>query len=849
MLRTRHDYGQDGDEDVSEHPLCKQRKTANTNTIPESEAIARFVQYQGIDARDNARLRLGDNFYGDVTIQHAALAPAVDVSSHDRERKLFLESLEFAQMDMRHMTVHTHLDGTCDWLLDTLEYKRWMDPGLVSEHHGFLWIKGRAGAGKSTLMKFTCTRAEENCSGNEHVLCFFFNTRGVPLEKSTNGLFRCLLYQMIDKIPEIYSKLDKRLLGIVRRQGWFPAVLKDLFKDAVTRLTGETLTCFVDAMDECLADEVEDIVSFFDDLGDYVSTHTKRFRICLSSRLYPNLKSVRSIEIQLEGQRSHNEDIRVYVEKRLVIDSEQLKKDLLRRIKTKARGVFLWVVLVVQLLNNDDRRGNAHEIYDRLEQIPAELSDLFDDLLKRAPHNQNLRPLLRLLTFSKKPLRFEAMYSALTFENDAVTKKDIVASCFDESTQEKFILDASKGLVEVIWPGYVQFMHESVRAYLTGEGMKHLVGTDDAPPDQRLDLNGYGLNLDGSDIIKARCHNDLKLLCFRYIIYAVKLFTATGISIEEMIQDYHGSTDGRLAFLEYAMHTIYSYAESAHIHGLRQVTFIETLPRMVLDATCCWFDVRSVKLLSDTAMLQRINSSWYDKVCLLVMNQCPTLLESILQHEALSGSDLCRAGDLLHLSIQNNSCTSVILQAGADPNGRNRAGIAHLHSAISPRLCYESIQDLLEAGARPYSTVVGEPDSLYEACARQDLSLTKLLLGEHFKAETNCLAYKTSLVRSLGKASSLDDKPICVFLVGKGAETGLWSHTIDLDHAKDEASINLMIEDHELVGIIRSQAPQVHVHADSKNKLTLQFKRWLQRDFDIAFRLLGRARGVSPKIG
>jgi ABC-type ATPase involved in cell division len=58
----------------------------------------------------------------------------------------------------------------------------------VTEHHGFLWIKGKAGAGKSTLMKYLYDNAEKNWIAGQIVVSFFSNARGAPVERSLEGM-------------------------------------------------------------------------------------------------------------------------------------------------------------------------------------------------------------------------------------------------------------------------------------------------------------------------------------------------------------------------------------------------------------------------------------------------------------------------------------------------------------------------------------------------------------------------------------------------------------------------------------------------------------------------------------
>jgi type II secretory ATPase GspE/PulE/Tfp pilus assembly ATPase PilB-like protein len=63
-------------------------------------------------------------------------------------------------MYIRQKNIRVALDNTCNWLFSTMEYRDWLDRRNIAEHHGLLWIKGKPGAGKSTLMKEALHRAE-----------------------------------------------------------------------------------------------------------------------------------------------------------------------------------------------------------------------------------------------------------------------------------------------------------------------------------------------------------------------------------------------------------------------------------------------------------------------------------------------------------------------------------------------------------------------------------------------------------------------------------------------------------------------------------------------------------------
>jgi ABC-type ATPase involved in cell division len=63
-----------------------------------------------------------------------------------------------------------------------------------------LWIKGKPGAGKSTLMKHILFYCQGNLK-DRTIAAHFFNARGNKLEKTLIGMLRSLMYQLLEKDP------------------------------------------------------------------------------------------------------------------------------------------------------------------------------------------------------------------------------------------------------------------------------------------------------------------------------------------------------------------------------------------------------------------------------------------------------------------------------------------------------------------------------------------------------------------------------------------------------------------------------------------------------------------------
>jgi hypothetical protein len=121
-----------------------------------------------------------------------------------------LDSLRFEQIDSRKLTIKTAHAKTCEWFLSHPYYQAWLDPGKLTQHHGFLWISGKPGAGKSTIMKFAYLSMKSRKARHDQAITasFFFNARGEYLEKSILGMYRSLLLQLLKGYPDLQTVLD-----------------------------------------------------------------------------------------------------------------------------------------------------------------------------------------------------------------------------------------------------------------------------------------------------------------------------------------------------------------------------------------------------------------------------------------------------------------------------------------------------------------------------------------------------------------------------------------------------------------------------------------------------------------
>ncbi|WJG35884.1 uncharacterized protein FOBCDRAFT_93791, partial [Fusarium oxysporum Fo47] len=286
-------------------------------------------------------------------------------------------------------------------------------------------------------------------------------------------MYRSLLLQLLEGFPDLQTILDDPDL-IPRNQVTCPPlnILKDLFRSAISSLGKLALTCFVDALDECDEQQVRDMVELFEEVAEQCVEDNVKFQVCFSSRHYPYIDIKSGIRLTLEGQDGHNEDLKLYISKHLRIQNAALVDELKQMMLEKAAGVFLWVALVVEILNKEDRHGRL-ALRRRLQEVPSELSELFKDILTRdQEHMEDLLLSILWILLAERPLNPEEYYHALWsgLSLKGLVDLDIPPVNISDASSciKRFIISSSKGLAEITKAKKptVQFIHESVRDFL-----------------------------------------------------------------------------------------------------------------------------------------------------------------------------------------------------------------------------------------------------------------------------------------------------------------------------------------------------------------------------------------------
>ena len=483
-----------------------------------------------------------------IAVQPSSTEPAITKKSeewiYEDLKRSYLKSLDFQQLDSRLFTIQLPHPTTCSWIAQAPEFKSWLDPSEVDQHHRILWIRGKPGSGKSTLLKHIY---ESRSLYFPELTCaaYFFYGQGHELQKSPVGMLRSLMYQLfLDKphLLDLFMDLYRPRQGeLIAKRIWTFTELRQFFFDCVRRKHLGGSLFIIDALDECSRDDdAREVATFCEDLTHQAIQQDVPLFICLSIRYFPNIGIKKSIRLDLDKKLEHTIDLSCYIQDKLRTSDQGIAEDLLQ----KAKHVFLWAVLVVRSLNTAcDEGANDEELADILESTPEELHKIFEKLLgPPGAINKSTRLILQLVLYSFRPLTAQSLYLLVKACETPEKIKSWSQSGMSSERLDNYITTTSRGLLEVHRQGStarkayvnVQFIHESVRDYLTTD--KHLTTQtvtlqhDARTESSDLDL---GKTIRGSFAVDF-CHEEIAQTC----IYSIKAAPKQPTGPFHDLQDY-----------------------------------------------------------------------------------------------------------------------------------------------------------------------------------------------------------------------------------------------------------------------------------------------------------------------
>lgn len=314
---------------------------------------------------------------------------------------VILRWLHFRQQRWRFDAIPLVYQRTFEWIFrDDGGTQRWdnfasflKDENIKSPY----FVNGKAGSGKSTLMKFivdhsrTSSLLEEWARNKDLVILkFFFWNLGTAMQKSSVGMLRTLLYIVLSRYPELIQRVFPELYEGNEDLTDVEPTYEEL-NNALQNLQQATayshrLCIFIDGIDEYAGDHKD--MSLF--LRGLVSPNVK---VVVSSRPINACLNAFADSQTLNLHHLTKKDMSIFINGELcshrMMEGYQRRypnavKEIVEELETRAEGVFLWVKLVVKILTDGLENGDGiHQLKKKLYSLPSGLRELYNQMLGR----------------------------------------------------------------------------------------------------------------------------------------------------------------------------------------------------------------------------------------------------------------------------------------------------------------------------------------------------------------------------------------------------------------------------------------------------------------------------------
>jgi hypothetical protein len=433
---------------------------------------------------------------------HEKLSPA------DKKRigRSVLKTMYFPEIKRRYEKITAAYQATFNWVFNhpsgTAE---WVDfPKWARDNESPLyWVTGKAGAGKSTLMRHVYDHADtqaalKSWAGDRSLITafFFFWNSGSSMQMSHEGLIRALLYQILNQAPELVSVVLPHRVEVgalfgehmidseVYAPPWAWEELLQAFRLLIKKCTERyRMAFFIDGMAEFQGNPTV-LVDFITSL---IAPGTK---VCASSRPWVVFEDAFGHRPHLRLENLTHADIKHYVTSKMTaspgfrvlqeLDAE-ISKSLVENVCRKSSGVFLWVTLVTHsLLDGLSEGERLFELQQRLDSLPDDLEKLFERILGRleGKHFERAAQFFQMVRASLLPLSLLDMSFADEDDSDFAMKAPLgpLTTSHVSSRAElmrRRINACCKGLLEAkpdskaqLADAKVGYLHRTVKDYL-----------------------------------------------------------------------------------------------------------------------------------------------------------------------------------------------------------------------------------------------------------------------------------------------------------------------------------------------------------------------------------------------
>jgi len=609
--------------------------------------------------------------------------------------------------------VRSAVDGTCEWILDNPQYKKWQDSASSS----LLFVEGQEGVGKSVLAKFLTEHLRRTFKSATvaHFFC-----RGMNKNNGHTHILRRVIWQLEDQDPGIIRKtLKAQNFTSFNRQPDFD-VLWRLFM-AMTGEASKPIYCLIDGIDEFIssinvaetvdtendpvANFLRQLCTFFvnassaDDIENVISTKTPfKTSVLFTTRPLPQIATagqeyrnqdlvlkINLVDVQSRAKTMIQADIRELVEsENLSGDLEGLVGRILSEKMDQAASPFQWGYTALEMLRSYKSQSPGFTI-DRLHEFLPQIHDMYFQTLTRISEDKKTSAIasviFSIMITTREDLDLESICDI--FE---------LLPCQHSSKDVQMAIAKCQGIIRISSRGIVEFNHPTVREFL-----------------QRLDPINF---CDFSCITPEADHYTMAKLCVHYLL----LWCDRLVSLDDIALaggDEYLARARKSPFLSYA---IYYWTTHAHESGRVVINLLPSFYHFLRPQGYEWYLMNVYRSILDDEYTGPENFTLLHPASVLASWDLIYILQAAPNYSRRNHFDWRR-----HLEFMKPYClrkpNTSSLQFSLDLEAQDSYGYTLLHDAaqngslrvMEHLLILESRGDIFDkSGHTPFSRAVSE---------------------------------------------------------------------------------------------------------------------------------------------
>ena len=348
-------------------------------------------------------------------------------------------------------------------------------------------------------------------------VCYFFFKDGQEQRTRGDNALSALLHQLFENTTLIAHAIPNFSRYGEKLREEFTELWEILVKTAADPEAGDII-CVLDALDECEEKArnqlIDELVQFFS-LEKSCQNPSLNFKFLVTSRPYDDLElkfeklSGVSTYMRFDGDKKSQ---RIGQEINLVIDAKiphitggfdhEERKHICNRLKAMENRTYLWLFLTIDIIEKSPSNfRRKSDIESLLSNLPANISDAYDRILKRSTDEAKARVLLALIVIAERPLSLKEANMAL-----AIATRE--RSCRSQGDLELWPVESFGNTVQN-WCGLFINVHDERLSLIHQTAREFLIKTSESAASPSRKWEGC--------LDMAAAHGTMSRICLNYL--------------------------------------------------------------------------------------------------------------------------------------------------------------------------------------------------------------------------------------------------------------------------------------------------------------------------------------------